>query len=174
MGNFEVTVVIKGGDTLRRALNPAQLAGGAARRFLDRWGIATASRARERAPVDRGRLRNSLTNETDPGPDPLSARVGTNLSPEAEAMEFGTGLLSDGPNRSGVRHVPPPAALDGWARRHGIAGGGFVVARAIARRGGLKPRRYLRGAVKDTEPRINDWLDLMAREIEADAARGLP
>ena len=33
-------------------------------------------------------------------------------------------------------HFPPPRALEGWAQRHGFGeGGGFLVAKSIARRG---------------------------------------
>jgi hypothetical protein len=49
----------------------------------------------------------------------------------AGPVEFGTGP-----------HFPPPDALAGWARRHGMAGLEYVIARQIARRG-LPPRPFL-------------------------------
>lgn len=63
-------------------------------------------------------------------------------------MEFGTGLLSDSPRSSRQRHFPPPDELDNWAYRHGFKSG-WAVSLAIYRKGGLKPRKYLRNATRD-------------------------
>ncbi|MGK3946155.1 hypothetical protein ABK046_48370, partial [Streptomyces caeruleatus] len=43
-------------------------------------------------------------------------------------------------------HNPPPSALAGWAARHGL--NPYAVAKAIAKRGGLRPRRFFRDALE--------------------------
>lgn len=98
--------------------------------------------ARINAPVDTGRLRASLTPEVRTAQNDIQGVVGSNLK-YAPYMEFGT------------RHtrMPPPSALDVWARRHGIPSG-FLVARAILRRGGLRARRFLQKAIDSNKDRI--------------------
>lgn len=54
---------------------------------VKRSALAVQSGARRRAPVDTGRLRNSITHEL--APDELSARIGTNVH-YAPFQEFGT------------------------------------------------------------------------------------
>lgn len=152
-------------------MNAPRLVGSPVRRMLDRWAIGTQGRAREKAPVDMGRLRNSIAKEIDPSPLPRWARVGTNVH-YAPAMEGGTGLLADLPGGSGVRHWPPGNPLDPWARRKGFASG-HQVAGIIGRRGGLRPRRYLRGAAEESRPRIPGLVARCAREIESEASRGI-
>jgi len=49
--------------------------------------------------------------------------------------------------------MPPPDALSGWARRHGLAGLEFVIARAIGRRG-IKARPFLGPALEQEAPRL--------------------
>lgn len=109
-------------------------------------------------PVDTGNLRASIAYEVS-GVDgvPLWGAVGSNVE-YAPYMEYGTGTLSDGPNASGARHWPPAAALDVWARRHGFKSGAQV-AFVIGRRGGLRPRRFLRNAFERSQPRIAAILD---------------
>ena len=107
--------------------------------------ITLENGAKVRAPGDTGRLASSLTHEVRTAGSDLLGIVGSNVM-YAPYQEYGTGLLYDGPGKgSGKRHWPPGAALETWARRHGFASG-FLVARAIGRRGGLRPKRFLRGA----------------------------
>ncbi len=94
------------------------------------------------APVDTGTLRRSITSRVIAGISEVVAEIGSPM-PYAPFMEFGTGLMTT-PTRP--RHFPPAAALHGWALRHGFPNG-FVVARAIARRGGLMPRRFMLGGL---------------------------
>lgn len=68
----------------------------------------------------------------------------------AEAVEYGAKFSK----------MPPSSALDAWARRHGLPNG-FVVARAIQRRGFLKPRPFL----------IPAWREESARLVERIEAR---
>ena len=103
--------------------------------------------AKQLAPVNTGRLKASITPEVITGPDIVQGIVGSNVH-YAPYMELGTGTFV---GRS--PYFPPPSALDTWARRHGIPSG-FLVARAIFRRGGLKPRRFLQGAIEKNTSKI--------------------
>lgn len=93
------------------------------------------------APVDTGRLRASITSEIRQpvGTGDVLGVVGSNVE-QAAPMELGA-----------KPHWPPRAALETWAQRHGI--NVFVVMRAIAKKG-LKPRRYLQGAVEKNKAAI--------------------
>jgi hypothetical protein len=129
----------------------------------DTWRFFVERGAKGKAPVWRGQLRRSITSERDDARLPRWSRVGTNL-PYAPAMEGGTGLLADLPGGTGTRHWPPTAGVAPWARAHGMAP--FLVARAIGRRGGLRPRRFLRGAAEEAERRLPRWLGECALAIE--------
>lgn len=116
--------------------------------------------AKRNAPVDTGRLRSSLTNEVKSigvMTKTLQGIVGTTVD-YAPYMEHGTGT----PAGNAPVRMPPPRALQGWARRHGT--NAFVVARAIYRRGGLEPRRFLQRALDDNERRI---FEILANETRA-------
>lgn len=94
-----------------------------------------------RSPVDAGRLRGSITGDVRQTMTGISGIVGSNVVQSAP-MEMGTGTFA------GQRpHFPPPRSLTVWARRHGMAGKEFLIARAIFRRGGLEPRKYMRSAI---------------------------
>lgn len=82
--------------------------------------------ARKRAPVDTGRLRADIKTQYSNGG--LTAHIGTKVH-YAPYVEFGT-----------RPHWPPAGALDRWGQLHGIPG--FLVARAISRRG-TKPQPFL-------------------------------
>ena len=70
------------------------------------------------------------------------------------------------PGGKGARHWPPSDALELWAKRHGFGeGGGYLVARAIGLRGGLTPRRYLRGGLQESIPHIEDEFDAAAERV---------
>lgn len=163
------------GDTvlIEKLHNPAWVHG-PARRFLDRWGIETASAARANIGsgpggwLDSGQTRASITNETDESAFPKYARVGSNLN-KARWGEYGTGLLSEDPDSKHERYFPPPAALEDWALRHGFMSGGEV-AFLIWKKGGTEPRRFLRDAAKESAGKIDGYLGIMAKEIEAEAS----
>lgn len=117
--------------------------------------------ARRNSPVDTGRLKNSIISSVEadgvtsrnPG---FTAVVGSNVA-HALYMEMGTGTPA------GHRpHRPPGGALDLWAQRHGMSSG-FIVARSIARRGGLEPREFLQNAVRQHRQSI---ITLLETEIE--------
>ncbi len=134
-----------------------------ANKFLDRLAVKIMQRAKRDVPVDRGRLRNSIT--VDARKD-LERRVGSNVK-YAKPVEFG--------RRRGS--FPPRGALQPWARRHGFPagpGGDFLVRRAIAENG-IEPRPYLNPAAeevyqRDMNKEFRDFsaslLDQFVKDIE--------
>jgi len=96
------------------------------------------------APVDTGRLRASITPDVTQRGNDVVGIVGSNVV-YAPYMELGT-----------RPHFPPLAALETWARRHGMSA--FQVALAIARKG-TKARKFLQGAFEKNEGRIIDLLE---------------
>lgn len=117
-------------------------------------------RAKKNAPVDTGRLRNSITHaiESSGGLNPhVRGIVGTNVK-YAPYMEFGTGTFVGRPP-----HKVPVSAVEGWARRHGI--NPYLVAKAIMDRGGLEGHEYFGNAIKDSEREIRDILQTGVRLV---------
>lgn len=101
-----------------------------------RLGITGEAHARRGAVEhkDTGALARSLASESKD----LSARVFSTLA-YAKPVEEG--------RRAGAQ-MPPPNALVGWMRRHGLDGvSPFVIARAIARRG-IKGRFFMKRALE--------------------------
>lgn len=127
-----------------------------------------------RAPKDVGNLKNSIVVEVDRSPLPGYVRVGT-LGGEkpryAAYMEFGTGLVHDHPSWPRKRHVVPGRVLVPWAARKarsrtgGPQGGAYGVARAITARGGLEPRRYLRGPFEANRTRYVRTIEAALRRM---------
>lgn len=148
----QIHIRIEGLDEAVAKLTP-QRADGPIGRFLDRGANYIQSRARENAPVDTGRLRNSIGVES---PSNRTREIGANTD-YAEYVETGT-----------RPHFPPPSALQGWALRHGFSGAqaGFMVARAISR-SGTKPQPYMRPAAEAGEAFVKSLIPTLAAEIES-------
>lgn len=106
--------------------------------------------------VNSGQLRNSITPEVYTQKNILKGVVGSNLK-QAPFMEFGTGtFVGKG------KHVPPLRVLKKWVEQKNRGGkrlNAYVVQQAIARRGGLVPRRYLQRAVSDNQNEIQDMFE---------------
>jgi HK97 gp10 family phage protein len=117
--------------------------------------------ARINAPVDTGRLRASIVPSVKALGKNVEGVVGSNVK-YAPYQEFGTGTFV-----GKAPHRPPSHALERWAHLHKLPKGyGFVIARAIGRRGGLEPQRYLRDAFDKNETRIKTMIgDAVARII---------
>lgn len=119
-------------------------------------------------PVNTGRLRASVTHAIDGAPIPLWGQVGTNVQ-YAEAVEYGTGLVSDSPKSGKKRHWPPIAltqpggALAVWAGRHNM--NPAAVWWAIGVRGGIKPKRMFRDALKNNEAKVVGFFADAAKAI---------
>lgn len=165
-----VTVELDGLPELIRALrNNAGLAD-VLRDAFGYIGNDAKDQSKFAAPVNYGKLRASIVYEVDPSPLPTSVRIGTIGSQKpkyAAYMEYGTGLVHDHPSWPRRRHIPfegrnpangPVAGLADWARAKGRGSRPMIataaaVAYAIMRRGGLEPRRYLRGPFERNQAR---------------------
>lgn len=152
---------MEGIENLKKAFSDPAIIRGPVRRFLERASRTVQVAAKEKAPVDRGRLRSSIATEVRE----TEAEIGTDLF-YAPFVEFGT-----------RPHFPPPSALQPWARRHGFPPGlrgAFLVARKIASRG-TPAQPFLLPALNESRGEIDAFLGMMAKEIETDwqeAARG--
>jgi hypothetical protein len=108
--------------------------------------LAVEADAKRGAPVDRGQLRRSLTHEVQVRSREVVGRAGTNL----EYAKF----VEDG---RGPGKMPPVSVIEDWAGRHGAAGAGFLIARAIGRRG-TRPKPYLKPAFEQNAAKISQEL----------------
>jgi hypothetical protein len=108
-------------------------------------------------PIDRGMLRNGMQTAVYGDRVDEYGRV-FNLMPHALPVETGT-----------VPHFPPVAALEAWAvRKLGQEGLGYVIARAISRRGTQGAFMFRRGleACRDRiMVRFDQALQAMARRL---------
>ena len=141
------------------ALDPAILAT-PARKLLERTGITVQGKARKKAPIDRGGLRDSITYQVDTSYFPRYVEVGSNLE-YARATELGRP-----PGK-----MPPVDALEDWARRKGMGeGAGWPLALKIMR-DGIKEQPYLRPGLEESVPQIRRFVTQMGRDIEQEAAK---
>lgn len=121
---------------------------------ISRLALGVERVAKEGAPKDTRALMRDIRADIRP----LEAKVHPPRQLEYfKVQEFG---------RRAGRRMPPPRALLGWLRRHGIdPRAAFVVARAIGRRG-LKGRFYMKAAREWGENRMPRELRTAAVEIE--------
>jgi hypothetical protein len=179
---------LEGGDDLRRKLEPVTLLGGPLYDFHDRSTRFLQGEIRVRMMTswhDRGQAAQDVTTRIESASLPLWSMVGGN-DPKLRWGEYGTGLLSEDPKSNKKRHFPPPGALQMWARRHGFkddpppksgrplniwrtAGG--KVAKAIGKRGGIEPRRFMRETFAEAPTHVRKFLQILAQDIEALWAR---
>lgn len=153
-------------DRITLKLRPQELFGRSMRKFFKTATLSIANKVRRRTPSDLGDLRRSIETAVDASPLPLWGKVFTARVPLAFYVEYGTGIFAEGPGpKKGVPFFPPPTALDPWAQRHGIAGGGYAVAQAIFRRGGTPPVYFMQGGFEDAEADVHRKLQLAAQEI---------
>lgn len=160
-----ITLTIAGLDKFRKQIHQApQIAQEEMGRAMATAVKLIEADAVPRAPHDTGNLRAAAYSR-------VTGSIGSDLQGEigfhtfyAPYMEFGTGRFAEGPGAKGGTHWPPGAALETWAKRHGFESGGQV-ARIIGRRGGLKPRRFLRTAFKQQRPRVVRQFELALERI---------
>lgn len=143
-----ITVRIEGLDDLRKKLNGSR-ADVPVGRFLDRGAFIIQGKGREKAPVDSGRLRNSIGVES---PTLRSRRIGPSVD-YGEWVETGT-----------RPHWPPPGALATWAARHGMDE--YAVRRKIGL-SGTKAQPYMQPAADESESAIAALVPVLAAEIES-------
>ena len=151
MADSAFHVKIEGAERLQEALKDPKLLKGPIADFLKKSGAYVELAAKERAPVDTGHMKSTIAfkvKETE-------VEIGTNVF-YAPYVEFGT-----------RPHFPPSSALEGWARKHGFGpGGGFLVARAISRRG-TKKQPFLVPALQGAKSAIDGFLKEAINKIEA-------
>ena len=101
--------------------------------------------------VDTGQARAATRYRASDGG--MGAEVAS-PNPVAAAIEFGTA-----PAGALKQHFPPPKALEGWARRHGMTepGAAFLIARKIALRG-IPARPWLSKAHDTIAPKFESDL----------------
>lgn len=182
-----ISVKITGLDGVLRKMDRRELLDKPMRKFFLRACTDMVGRARENAPVDTGQLRNSIDYSIDKDRPPMRAEVGvinardgSTLLAKAAAMEWGTGRFAEsGPDAISRRsaHWPPSEPLELWASRHGfepvvtqfgVISPGRQVANIIGIRGGLRPRRYLRNALREV---VAGRLRQYANQLEDDIRR---
>ena len=124
-----VTLRLEGADELERALlnSPAVLRT-TQQQAMTRSLLLIEADARRNVRQDTRRLMSSISHRQSQSPRGLVGEVGP-------SARYGIHV-----ERGTRPHWPPRAALEGWARRHGVPV--FVVQRAIARRG-TKARPFL-------------------------------
>ena len=138
----QITIKVEGLDAAVAKLTPAR-ANGPIGRFLDRGAIYIQSRARENAPVDTGRLRNSIGIKSE---GPRMRIIGANTD-YAEYVEKGT-----------RPHFVPAQYIGGWAARHGFpAGSGLLVSG--------KAQPYMKPAAESGEAFVRSLVPTLAAEL---------
>jgi HK97 gp10 family phage protein len=152
-----VRVTVDGVPRLRAALhNLTDEAGRRARREVKRAALNVEGGAKQRCPVDTGRLRSSITHQVDA--DGLGAVVGTNVEYAAK-VEFGT---LGGP-------IGDMAGLSGWMTRKGIgAAHGANIVRKLESRG-QRAQPYLFPALEAERPA---FIQRMRTALGSDFVRG--
>ena len=148
----DIKIRIEGDDRLRRALNSRRIIHGPLKTFLMRSAFIVELNAKQRAPVDTGRLRSSIVTILQP----RKVSIGPTVQ-YAPHVEYGT-----------RPHWPPQGALQPWARRHGFPTGSigdFLVRRAIARRG-TWAHPFMRPAARASLAGIKAAFEAMRIEIK--------
>jgi len=163
---------VEGDEDLERKLHRVVLFGKPLRKFWNRVVITVQKFARKHSPSDRGTLRNSIHYEVSSDQIPMRAEVGTGLF-YAPFQDQGTGTQALGGGKS--RHFPPGDALQAWAERHGfqdkeradgtVLSAGWQVARIIGRRGGLRPKEFMKKGLDDSRGAIKGFLETLADDI---------
>lgn len=115
--------------------------------FWTRSAAAVQGRAREKAPHDTGRLRNSIVYQIDDASPAMYAVVGTDVF-YAPYQEFGT-----------VPHFVPAKFIGRWAELHGFGYTGLWVS------GEAHP--YLTPGFEESASDMDSYLGAMASEIAA-------
>ncbi len=146
MATIEVKLI--GDEELKRKLVGSR-ADVPVARFLDRAAFTVQGAARKKAPVDTGRLRNSIGTES---PTRRMRRVGPSVD-YGEPVEMGS-----------RPHWPPPGVMAKWAKRHGMT---ESTARFAVAKRGTKAQPYMQPAADESETKIASLVSVLAAEIES-------
>lgn len=137
---------------------------------LNKVGRMGETDSKRRAPVDDARLKAGITHQVDDQPMMISVDIGVIGSagelPYAKYMEYGTGLMHDHPNWPRRRHTVHPSMLSNWGPVKQKLVKASAAAFFINRRGGLKPRRYLRGMLEDNSQKFIAIIKRAVKEME--------
>lgn len=112
-------------------------------------GLLVEATGRSLAPRDTGRLQGSIHSRPGSG---LSVEIGPSVA---------YGLFVEKGTRA---HFPPPGALGGWARRHGMSP--FALARGISRRG-TKAQPFMVPALEQNVGKITDLFGKLGAKVVA-------
>lgn len=135
------------------------------RTMLDAIGKTITTFAAVYAPIwETGSIGSSRFHEIEHKGDTWTLAFGFKKE-TAVFLEYGTGLLAEGPGpRKGRAHFPPPKALDQWAKAHGWPNG-WVLSQHIGKRGGLRPRYFLRDAKDEEMARVDSRLSDLGNAV---------
>lgn len=148
MAEGQIRVQLIGDKELKRKLVSSR-ADGPVNRFLDRGAFYLQGKAREGAPVDTGRLRNSIGTET---PNDRVRSIGPSVD-YGRYVEEGTSP-----------HYPPLDALWGWSKRHGMDP--WALQQSIGM-WGTEAQPYMEPAAEETETFMVTIVPVLAAEIES-------
>lgn len=93
MAGFNFSVKVEGADQISKALmfKSSKVADNAQIKMLKMAALMVESEAKQKAPIDKGVLRNSITNAIEGSEGNRFARVGTNIE-YGVYQEYGTGV----------------------------------------------------------------------------------
>lgn len=142
MNNVSISYQIRGIDELLAKFDKAPvLVGTAMDTALNKSAITIQGKIREKAPVDTGRLRNSI----------LYMRIGTLVYAVATNAKYAVYV------HEGTRpHAMPLSAIEPWAKRRGIPAG--AVWQAILKRG-TKANPFFKEGAEASESQVNMYFD---------------
>ncbi len=152
----DIRIRLEGDERVLKALRRTKGGGKSRENFLKRTGFTIEKEWKERAPVDVGRYRSSISTQLRSDKQVI---VGSNVK-YAPEVEFG--------RKPGK--WPLPGSLQPWARRHGFpsgSAGDFLVRRIIFLRG-VKEQPALRNALKASQSKIKGFVRLAAKELGID------
>ncbi|WP_018130711.1 HK97-gp10 family putative phage morphogenesis protein [Effusibacillus pohliae] len=158
MPKVEFTLHAAGATEVVRTLNDIpQQKEQAIKRIINTTAANIARKAKQRAPVDTGRLRGSI--QMRPYRGGLEAAVGTNVE-YAPYIEFGTGKGVNVPQQyadfaaqfKGHGGFPPPGVLLDWMKRHGIPAEAELAIRRKLFYQGIQARPFLFNSFEEEKP----------------------
>lgn len=152
-------VEIRGLDELKRKLTP-EIMDRPMRDFLTSAAIVVQNKARDRAPVDTGRLAGSIVYELDSGTPPLWARVGPMGKDSGETSVYGSILDASG------RHHYRGGKAAGKASARAVAQGKSRGGVGIASRLGSKTKGWFSDTPGQVKDQVAELLRNMGDEIE--------
>lgn len=94
MAGFNFSVKVEGADEISKALmlKSSKVADNAQVKMLTMAALMVESEAKQKAPIDKGVLRSSITHKLEGSTGARMARVGTNIE-YAVYQEYGTGVF---------------------------------------------------------------------------------